>query len=307
MVKVSVIIPNYNYGRFLADALDSVLAQTHPPHEIIVVDDGSTDDSLIVAGRYGVRVQVLQQKNQGVGAARNAGVAAATGELVAFLDADDYWSPDKLALQVARYQAKPSVGLIHCGARYVDTTGATLSEDVTGLEGWVAEDLLRIRPVIVAPGSSAVLPRAVFEALGGFRSEQELPAAEDWEFCFRLAARYEIAFVPQPLLYYRQHGVSRHRNIRAMEQAMLQGFRTAFADQPALRPLQNECYARLYMVLAGSYFSAGQYGAFLRNAGQSIWRQPREIAYLMQFPQRWWQRRFSATGKLKLEQGIGQS
>lgn len=307
MVKVSVIIPNYNYGRFLAAALESVFAQTHAAHEIIVVDDGSTDDSLAVLARYAERVQVIQQRNRGVGVARNVGVAAASGELIAFLDADDYWLPEKLALQVARFQAQPTVGLVHCGARYVDAAGAALAEDLTGREGWVAEDLLHIRPVIVAPGSSALIPRTVFQALGGFRTEQELPSAEDWEFCFRLAARYEIAFVAQPLLCYRQHGISRHRNIHAMEQAMLQAFRTAFAEQPALRHLQNTCYARLHMVLAGSYFSAGHYGAFLRNAGQSIWRQPGELGYLAQFPVRWWQRRFGTTEKLKLEQSIGQS
>ena len=290
MLNVSVIIPNYNYGRFLAAALESVLTQTYAAYEVIVVDDGSTDDSLAVLAGYADHVSVLRQKNQGVGAARNAGVAAASGDLIAFLDADDYWLPRKLEVQVAHFAAQPHLGLVHCGVHYVDVAGHFQREDLNGRAGWVAEDLLQFRPAVVAPGSTSLIPRRVFQELGGFRSEQELPAAEDWEFSLRLACHYEIGFAREVLVHYRQHGISRHRNIVAMEEAMLTAFRFAFQDYVTTEEFRQTCYARLYMVLAGSYFRAGQLVRFGRAALLSLWHNPAEIHYLLQFFERQWQR-----------------
>lgn len=110
-VRVSVIVPVYNGERFLAEALDSVLAQSSAPYEIIVVDDGSTDGTPEVAARYRERVRYLRQDNAGPAAARNAGLMRAGGEVMAFLDADDLWHPDKLARQAARFAARPELGI----------------------------------------------------------------------------------------------------------------------------------------------------------------------------------------------------
>src|SRR2546423_7727277 len=93
-VTVSVVVPAYNYARYLPQAIDSALGQTHPPLEVIVVDDGSTDDTPRVLDAYGDRIRAVRQANQGAGAARNAGIAVARGEYVAFLDSDDLWRPD---------------------------------------------------------------------------------------------------------------------------------------------------------------------------------------------------------------------
>src|SRR5437773_3781756 len=115
-VTVSVVIPTYNYARYLPEAIDSALAQTHAPLEVIVVDDGSTDDTPRVLAVYGDRIRVIRQANRGPGAARNTGIAAARGEYVGFLDADDVWLPRKLELQMARFEADQGLGLVHCGA-----------------------------------------------------------------------------------------------------------------------------------------------------------------------------------------------
>lgn len=133
---VSVVVPTYNYARFLGRALDSVLSQTAPPSEIIVVDDGSTDDTAKVLDAYAKYITALRLPNRGVSSARNAGISIASGGFVALLDSDDVWLPTKLERQLALYSRHPECGAIGCGVEVVDALGATLRRvafaDVTG-------------------------------------------------------------------------------------------------------------------------------------------------------------------------------
>src|SRR5438309_10234328 len=149
MYTVSVVIPTYNHARFLTRAVDSVLAQTLSPAEVIVVDDGSTDETHAVLARFGGRVRAIRQENGGVAAARNNGVRMSTGHLLAFIDADDIWLPDKLRCQVERFIAEPDLGLVHCGGEDVDADGTVLRRHLEGLQGWVAEDLLMLRREVI--------------------------------------------------------------------------------------------------------------------------------------------------------------
>ncbi len=98
--SVSVVVTTYNQARYIAETIESVLAQTHAPREIIVVDDGSTDETPSITARFGDRITCIRQKNQGIAGSRNAGIRRASGELIAFLDGDDLWEPGKLAAQV---------------------------------------------------------------------------------------------------------------------------------------------------------------------------------------------------------------
>ena len=294
MVAVSVVIPNYNYGRFLAQAVESVREQTLPVKEIIVVDDGSTDDSAEVLAGYGAQIKVIRQRNEGVGAARNCGVQAATGDLVAFLDADDYWLPQKLELQVQRFLAEPDLGLIHCGMQIVDVAGNPLAERLEGREGWLAENLLTLKPgVVTTSGSAVMIPRAVFESVGGFDPNRLLHPSEDWDLSYRIACRYKIGFVPEALVQYRQHGVNGHLNVRAMERAMMIAFAKAFSSSsaPALQRHRHHCYGKLHMVLAGSYFHTAQYADAVRHLLKSLWLTPGNVSYALRFPLRWLHRR----------------
>ena len=289
MTSVSVIIPTYNYSRFIGEAIDSALAQTRAPLEVIVVDDGSTDGTAEVLAAYGDRIRVLRQKNSGVAMARNAGIAAARGEYLAFLDSDDAWYPRKLERQMPRFDAEPSLGLVHCGAETIDSEGRTLKMSVDGMEGQVAEAMLRLdREVIMPQGSSIVVPKRVAEEIGGF--DARLPPSEDWDFCYRVAARYAVGYVAEVLVRYRLHGSGIHMNIGRMERAMLIALEKAFAD-PRVQPLRNYSYGRFHRVLAGCYFETREIGKFARNVVKSLRYDPRNLGYFAAYPLRVMRRR----------------
>jgi glycosyltransferase involved in cell wall biosynthesis len=285
---VSVIIPNFNYAQYLPQALDSVLAQTYRETEIIVVDDESTDDSEAVVSKYGGRVRFIKQKNQGVSAARNRGVAASHGDLIAFIDADDAWLPAKLDKQVPRILADPDVGLVHCAVEQVGPSGASLGSLRDGMEGSVStEFLLFQRPVVIAAGSTALIPRKVFEEVGGF--DTRLSTSADWDLCYRIALKWKVAFVAEELVKYRIHTSNMHANIKRMEHDMLLCYDKAFAAG-AGDAKRRQCYGNLHLVLAGSYFRAGQHTDFVRQAVKSVWLTPANLKRLLGFPLRWYRR-----------------
>ncbi len=290
MKTVSVVIPTYNYARFLPQAIDSALVQTHPPLEVIVVDDGSTDETPRVLAGYGDRIRVIRQANGGAGAARNTGIAAARGEYIAFLDADDVWLPRKLELQMARFEADPELGLVHCGAEVVDDQSRLTGFMINGLEGWVAADLLRLDREVMGPGSNIVVPRRVAEEMGGF--DERLPPSEDWDFSYRIAARYRVGYVAEPLIRYRQHGAGIHLNIPKMERSMLIALEKAFtAADPKVRTLRNYSYGKLHRILAGCYFQAHRPRDFVRNLLKSLRYDPRNFGYFAAYPWRLIRRR----------------
>ncbi|HMJ08789.1 MAG TPA: glycosyltransferase [Pyrinomonadaceae bacterium] len=281
--KVSVIIPNYNYDKYISKAIDSVLAQTYTNIEIIVVDDGSIDNSLSVLEKYGDQITVLKQQNQGVSPARNAGVAHSSGEYLAFLDADDIWLPEKLERQMERFLGSPEVGLVHCSMTFIDGDGNPSGNATNGIEGRVAEKILLFEGVgIIGAGSTGLVSRKAFDEVGGFDPMQT--TAADWDFSYQVATKYEIAFVPDELVLYRKHGSNMHGNIRAMEHDMMLGYEKAFAAPTTVD--RRTCYGNLHKTLAGSYFYAGQYGAFARHAALSIWNRPSKIGYFAGFPLR---------------------
>ena len=291
MHTVSVVIPTYNYAHFLPRAVESVLTQTLPASEVIVVNDGSTDNTPDVLARYGDRIRVIHKRNEGLPAARNTGAMLASGDLIAFLDSDDAWLPRKLELQVRRFGSEPDLGLVHCGVRDVDSKGVPLREHLDGLEGWVALELLLFRrAVILGGGSAAVVRRSAFLEVGGF--DTRFRHSEDWDFYYRVASVYKVGFVPEILVHYRLHGGNMHRNVRAMEQAMLLAYAKAFAaGSPGLRRVRRQCYGNLHAVLAGSFFSIGQYRDFLRHAVMGFVLRPATLSRFLGYPVRWLRRR----------------
>jgi glycosyltransferase involved in cell wall biosynthesis len=285
------VIPAHNHSRFVGQALDSVLAQTLPPLEVIVVDDGSSDSTATVLGNYANQIRVLRQENQGVSAARNNGARIATGEFLAFLDADDLWLPEKLLRQVERFVKEPDLGIVHCGLEEIDGSGSCLNRRLDGREGWVATEMLLLRnPVVLGPGSTAMIPRSLFERIGGF--DTRLSTSADWDLCYRVAARHRIGFVRDILVSYRLHGSNMHRNVQVMAHDMLLGYEKAFADPDVqVQQIRKRSYGNLHAVLAGSFFSVGAYSGFIKHALKSLLFTPDNFMQFARFPIRRWRRR----------------
>jgi glycosyltransferase involved in cell wall biosynthesis len=294
MSDVSIIVPTYNHSRYIRQAIDSALSQTLTSFEVIVVDDGSTDDTADALGCYGSRIRVVRQQNRGVAAARNKGAEIARGDLLAFLDADDIWIPRKLELQTRRFGGEHRLGLVHCGVEDINEEGRSICQRLDGLEGNVATELLLFnRSVILGGGSAMVIPRAVFEEVGGF--DTRLSTSADWDLFYRIASRYDIGFVPEVLVRYRLHSTNMHGNVRAMEHDMLLGYEKAFAESSAaLQGIRRRCYGNLHAVLAGSFFSAGEYAGFLRHAVKSVLFTPDNLSRFLAFPIRRLRRRNAA-------------
>jgi hypothetical protein len=189
-IRVSVIIPAYNAARSLPRTIDSVLAQTFPPAEIIVVDDGSADDTAAVAEAYGDRVRVIRKANGGPASARNLGAREASGEWLALLDADDQWLSNKLERQLP-YTRPPEVGLVHsliC-QQPMNVPLRLTFEDLWD-RNWICNSTVLVR-------------RDAFMALGGFDETRELISVEDYNLWTRLAAsRWQIVLCPEQLTRY---------------------------------------------------------------------------------------------------------
>lgn len=205
---VSVVVPTFNRAHLLRDALDSVNAQDHRPLEIIVVDDGSVDDTASVVALWSrahaeVPVRYIRQENSGGNVARNRGIAEACGDFVAFLDSDDRWAPDKIKRQVARLSGNPALGAVYCGVlESVVETGETMPFDNRPWpEGRILKSLL-VRDV-TAPTSAWLVRRKVLDRAGGF--DETLEARQDWDLWIRIAKETEIGAIKAPLAELRHH------------------------------------------------------------------------------------------------------
>jgi glycosyltransferase involved in cell wall biosynthesis len=284
--SISVVIPAYNYGRFIGAAIDSVLNQTYPAAEILVIDNGSTDNTKEVVAAFGDAVRYFYEDNLGVSVARNLGVDRSTGDLIAFLDADDYWEPTCLERAVAKFEQGEDIGLVHWGLREFDSsTGETIRFYLEGSEENVAENLLVWEGPTIAGHGAVIVTRDAFFDAGGFDTETE--PSEDWDFCYRLTRQHKIAFVPEPLVNYRAHPTSAHRDIQKFERGMGRFFEKAFStDDKSILELRRKAYGNFHSVMAGSYFHAGEYGRSLSHALRSVMMRPGKVSYFLTFPLR---------------------
>ncbi len=198
--KVSIIIPNYNHGDYLPQAIESALAQTYPHVEVIVVDDGSTDHSAQVLARYADRVRCIHQENAGLSAARNTGLGMARGDYIALLDADDMLEPDYLQTLVPVLEENPEIGGIYCGYRFVDEHNRPLPE-VQNRVVLSAEFYNALLGGNFLVPESMLLRRRCYQEAGPF--DTALTACEDWDMWLRIARRERVVGTARVL--------SRHR------------------------------------------------------------------------------------------------
>jgi glycosyltransferase involved in cell wall biosynthesis len=203
---VSAIVTTYNYARFLPDAIESVLGQSRLPREIVVVDDGSTDETAEVVDRYADRgVRYLRRPHGGAGKARNAGLDVTSAPLVAFLDADDAWLPDRVEAGMAHLARHPELALAAGHAYACDEAlrPTAVVPAATRASGRMLDALL-VDNVVLNP-SSVLIRRTALEAAGGF---SEISFGEDWDTWIEVAKRFPIGFVDRPLALVRRHAGS---------------------------------------------------------------------------------------------------
>ena len=208
---VSVIIPVYNGERYLAETIESVIAQTELNWELIAVNDGSTDSSLTILEEYAKkiphRIKVITVENGGVSRARNTAVAAARGIYVAFLDQDDLWAPQKLQRQVEMFSRDKNLGISFTNETLIDENGTVIHENVLKFSrdnrGNVFDHLIFDNFI---PISSVMLMKKLFVKIGGFNPCFSL--AEDFDFLLKVTQESSVDYIDEPLLLYREHDES---------------------------------------------------------------------------------------------------
>jgi glycosyltransferase involved in cell wall biosynthesis len=263
---ISAVIPSYNYGRFVCDAAQSALAQTYAPIEVIVVDDGSTDDTRERLEPYSDRIRYIYQENGGLSAARNTGIREARGEWIALLDADDLWHPQKLAVQLQAARAVPGSGLI--GAMPAEMFPQILPAEPV-VKRLTVRDLLLSVPF--GP-SSALIRKKAFEKVGAF--DESLKSVEDRDMWLRLAVHVPCIQVASPCWLYRSHGDQMSRNAERMFDNHDRVLRKFFADRPEYAPLRSLAYSYLYFDAAWSFFAQGDRWRALKYLAMSAFLHP---------------------------------
>jgi glycosyltransferase involved in cell wall biosynthesis len=243
--QVSVIIPTYNRAWCLREAVDSVLAQEFKDFDLIVVDDGSSDHTPRLLQEYGDSIQVLRRRNRGVSAARNAGVCAARGDLIAFLDSDDAWLPGKLSRQVEFFKQHPEILICQTEEIWVKN-GRRVNPGQRHRKrgGMIFEPSLDL--CLVSP-SAVMVRRGLFERVGLF--DEGLPACEDYDLWLRVSCRYPVHLINTPLIVKRgghadqlsrAWGLDRFRIAAILK--LLQGNRLALPQRrAALAVLKQKC------------------------------------------------------------------
>lgn len=282
---VSAIIPVYNGEAFVAEAISSVLEQTYPAVECLVIDDGSTDNTAAVIREFGDRVRYIHKPNGGVASARNLGAASARGRYIAFLDADDIWLPFKLERQMKLLVSRPDLGLTYSGVTMVDEKLRKLGEVMPPAPDVALRNSLLLELPVMMISMTAVLPLEAFRAVNGF--DERLSTSADTYFACRLAREFPVECIEEPLALYRQHGAQMHLNARAMEHDMLFILEEMFEKgglPDELMKLRSRAYANLHMTLAAAAFHSGSRGRFLSYLMKAMSYHPPRAASLL------WQR-----------------
>lgn len=243
---VSVIIPTYNRGWIVKEAVDSVLSQSFVDFELIVVDDGSTDNTQDILNKYKNNIKALKNNNQGVSAARNKGIALASGRFIAFLDSDDLWLPDKLSMQVNFFNTNKKALICQTEEIWIrNNVRVNPKKRHKKLSGMIFEPSLCL--CMVSP-SAVMIKRELFEAVGLF--DESLPACEDYDLWLRISSRYPVYLIDTPLIIKRgghddqlsqAPGLDKYR-IQAIKKIIESSMLSTIQYMAAVKTLKEKCY-----------------------------------------------------------------
>ena len=279
---VSAVIPVFNGGRYLRECLDSALAQTYMPIEVIVVNDGSTDTTADILTEYNGRIQVIHQENKGNAVALNRAVAASNGRVVAFLDSDDVWDSNKIERQIRVLQQFPQALAVYCDHRNIDSAGVVIGySGATSHVRCSGQILLpMIRGNFIVSPSTVMVRTDTFRAVGGLDEAHPFLGSKDYGLWLRLAARGPIIYQCETLASYRRHGssISARIGLNRIPSVLyaLRGLEPFIKEHPDNR-VKVEYRGRLYRQIldAGWYFtSRGEIEQALRHYFCAIRMKP---------------------------------
>ena len=272
--RISVVVPAYNAAVYLPHAIDSVLAQTYPDWEIVIVDDGSTDNTCAVVDSYRPtlqdKLQYIHQPNRGVSAARNTGIRAARGQFIALLDGDDVWLPHRLERGLKALDADSAAGLVHARVARIDTQGAVtgqLKVEPNYLSGRIAHFIYTRRAHLIC--TTVVFRKSCLEAAGWF--DEAMRTTEDRDLWFRIALRYKVAYINEVLAYYRLSPSSTTANLDLLLKWQLYFVVKHHKSGAATRLERLQALGNIYRELGDSLFRSGAVtkaiGSYLRAVG----------------------------------------
>jgi glycosyltransferase involved in cell wall biosynthesis len=313
MTKVSVIIPTYNYGRFIDESLKSVFDQTIQDFEIIVIDDGSTDDTAQRIAAYGEKLRYYRQQQKGPAAARNLGIRESKGDFIAFLDADDLWYPTKLEKQLALFASNPGLGMALTDNALFDE-GGIYRDYVNKKEYLFSGDVVAnifLRSGVVTP--TVMVKKAAFDRVGVF--EEDLYIAEDDNMWIRIAVEFEVGIVDESLAQIRDHRFRTMRVSDKLEESVAGNIKlltTKYGPKVAARikPLASKKYYQLYFNFGYQYFTGNEYGKARKRFIKAVATNPLKLkayAYLLATFVPGWAREGLRRLKKRLMQGSGGS
>jgi glycosyltransferase involved in cell wall biosynthesis len=265
MTTISVIIPAYNAQKTILKTIESVRQQTFTNLEIIIINDGSTDQTLsIVRSINDSRIKVLDYPNGGVSIARNRGINQAKGNYLAFLDADDFWTTDKLELQLKALTKNPQAGVAYSWTYFVyEQTATTFLSEPVYYQGNIYPQLLANN--FLHHGSNPLVTRQAINSVGLFNTN--FSHCADWDYYLRLAAKWDFVVVPKYQIYYLQSADSMTSKISTIESQLYEMLEITYSNVPQkLQYLKKQTQAWIYQYCTQQYLQHGQDWQSIKNA-----------------------------------------
>jgi glycosyltransferase involved in cell wall biosynthesis len=280
MPRVSVIVPAYNAATYLPHAIDSVVSQTFASWEIIITDDGSTDNTRAIVDSYrrtlGDKLQYTYQPNRGLPAARNTGMRGARGEFIALLDADDVWLPHRLERGVQAMDSAPETGLVHGRVRRIDAQGSVIGElpvDPRYLSGRIAHYIYTRRAHIICP--TVLFRKRCLDTAGWF--DEGMRATEDRDLWFRIASHEQVTYIDEVLAHYRLSPSSMTADLDRLLNGQLYFIGKHYRSGACTRLEHLQALGNTYRELGDSLFRGGLVAAAIGNYFRAVVYNPLNV------------------------------